>query len=305
MVHSRSRFSFEMANLVMAPFFHNHVLYSTTIAVFLPFVWFARFWYPGGSFLRMVLNAGLLVLLFSVTVAYTRASWLAVMALIPCFLIVKYRLTKAGLVVAGIALTITVIYLVRQNQYLEYAIEYRKVIFHEGDLEKHLEATYQFEDVSGMERVYRWVAAKKMVEDHWFLGSGPSTFYPEYKRYTVNAFTTFVSDNPERSTTHNYFLMVLTEQGVIGFLLFTGLYVYLVLRGTRLYTSLRNRNYKNLAMATTLSLFMLALHLFLNDLIETDKVGALFYLSCIFLVKLDQWQKEEELQNAQESLQEK
>jgi O-antigen ligase len=36
----------------------------------------------------------------------------------------------------------------------------------------------------------------------------------------VKSFRTYVSDNPEKSTTHNYFLLQLAEQGIPGFLLF-------------------------------------------------------------------------------------
>jgi O-antigen ligase len=148
------------------------------------------------------------------------------------------------------------------------------------------------QDASGMERIYRWVAAKRMVQDKPIFGTGPSTFYPEYKRYTLNSFHTYVSDNPEMSSTHNYFLMVLCEQGVIGFLFFSSISVMLLLTGSRLYNGLQEKQHRNLAMACTISLVILYFHLTLNDLIETDKVGSLFFICMAILVRLDQWSKQ-------------
>ena len=62
-----------------------------------------------------------------------------------------------------------------------------------------------------MERVYRWVAATRMFKDHPWMGFGPGNFYPYYMHYTLSDFETYVSDNPERSTAHNYPLLLLAE----------------------------------------------------------------------------------------------
>ena len=70
------------------------------------------------------------------------------------------------------------------------------------------------EDISTMERVYRWVAGVEMVKDKPIFGFGPGTFYSAYKAYTLSSFQTYVSDNVDHSTVHNYFLLTFIEQGL-------------------------------------------------------------------------------------------
>jgi O-antigen ligase len=289
--HSTMGFSFDTANKPMLPFFHNHVLYSSMLAIFIPFAWYARGWYKKHSLKRVIVNSGIIILLLGIGFSYTRASWMAVILAIPAYFIIKYKLTRFTFYIGCIALIVALLYMNHQNKYLNYSVEYKKVIFHKGNIEKHLAATYKMQDVSGMERIYRWMAAKNMISENPILGSGPNTFYPEYKRYTINSFSTYVSDNPERSTTHNYFLMIFCEQGIIGFLLFAGLYAYLLLLGSRLHSQMKDQQHKNLATACALSLIILLIHLALNDLIETDKIGSLFFITCMVLVKLDLWNK--------------
>jgi O-antigen ligase len=62
-----------------------------------------------------------------------------------------------------------------------------------------------------------------MFDDSKWLGHGPGNFYPTYKKYTVTEFSTYLSDNDEKSTVHNYFLLLLVEQGIIGLAIFLAL----------------------------------------------------------------------------------
>ena len=44
-------------------------------------------------------------------------------------------------------------------------------------------------------------------------------------------------------------------------------------------------------MAAILSITIITFHLFLNDLIETNKIGGLFYISLALIVRIITWQK--------------
>ena len=71
-----------------------------------------------------------------------------------------------------------------------------------------------------MERLYRWVAGTRMTADKSILGFGPGNFYDYYKPFTLGTqFTTYVSENRDRSTVHNYLLMTAVEQGIPGLFL--------------------------------------------------------------------------------------
>jgi O-antigen ligase len=293
--HSSMGMTFESASYPMTPFFQNHVLYSSTLVIFFPFVWFAWKCYTENQFKYSLLTLALLFFIVAIGFSYTRASWLALATIPILFFIIKKNFTKYVLIISGLFIVTSITFLVNDHKFMDMASDYHKTIFHKGDIEGHLKATYTLEDVSGMERVHRWVAAGRMFSERPMLGTGPSTFYPEYKRYTLMAFHTYVSNNPEKSSTHNYFLLTLCEQGIIGFLLFTAICISVILIGTRLYSTLKSSEYKNLTMACLLSLILLYLHLMFNDLIETDKMGSLFFISLILIIKIDIWAKDAKL----------
>lgn len=141
-----------------------------------------------------------------------------------------------------------------------------------------------------MERVYRWVAATRMIADKPLVGSGAATFYPEYKKYTLKSFRTYVSDNQEKSTTHNYFLLQLAEQGIPGFLLFVTLVATALLQAERLYHRSRTRpEVRRVVLAAALSFVIIVFHLILNELVEVDKIGPVFFVCLALLIRAETW----------------
>lgn len=284
-------FAFQHMNAPLSPFFRNHVIYSTFIATFIPFVWNARSWYNKDSNKRILLNMSILFFLFCIITAYTRASWLSIPIAIVTLFIIRWKLIRPALLVFSIGLIIVITSLLSNYKYIEYAPDFEKTVYHRGNIEGHLSATYDGTDVSGMERIYRWVAAKNMIERKPWTGFGTNCFYENYKDYKVNAFETYVSDNPEKSTTHNYFLMVFAEQGVIGFILFIVLLATAFIMGEKYYHLSSNKDHKGIIMASLLSLMIITFHLTMNDLIETDKIGALFYIGLALLVRVISWEK--------------
>jgi O-antigen ligase len=138
-----------------------------------------------------------------------------------------------------------------------------------------------------MERVYRWVAATRMFKAHPWFGFGPGNFYPNYKKYTLSGFETYVSDNPERSTTHNYPLLLLTEQGTIGLGIFLLLTVVIFIYGESIYHRIKNAEDKQIALTLLLVLAMVYVNLLLSDLLESDKVGPFFFICISLLAALD------------------
>jgi O-antigen ligase len=148
-------------------------------------------------------------------------------------------------------------------------------------------ATYRLKDLSNAERVYRWVAGIRMVKDSWKTGFGPSTFYDQYKPYTLPSFKTYVSNNPERSTVHNYFLLMLIEQGFIGCLLFIMLLGFSFWYCQKIYLRTNDYFWRAVVAAIASILAMQCIINFLSDMIETDKVGSIFYLCIAALIIAD------------------
>ncbi|WP_201980597.1 O-antigen ligase family protein [Hymenobacter rubidus] len=287
--HATKGFSFEQINWSLHPFFRNHVIYAAMLALLIPFGWFAMqaARTAGG---RWAWRGGLGILLFGLLTSYTRASILSLPIAGLFYVVMRLHLTRVVLVAAAVGVTLSVAYVVVGDRYMEYAPNYERTVFNGKNFEKHLEATYKLQDVSGMERVYRWVAAARMIGDKPLVGSGAATFYPEYKRYTVKSFRTYVSDNPEKSTTHNYFLLQLAEQGIPGFVLFLTLVATALLAGERLYhRSASQPDVRRVVLAATLSLVVIVFHLTLNELVEVDKIGPVFFVCLALLVRSDTW----------------
>ena len=287
--HAFVGFSFALVNKVVFPFLRNHVMYGVLPAAALPFAVYIT-WQQKNKIPRIIWGTVSLVLLSGVLASYTRASWLSIPMALVYGLIIRWRLTKYLLLLIFITGLSAVLYFSANYRYMQFAPDYQKTIFNQHDLAKHLQATYTFRDLSGMERVYRWLAAARMIADRPWMGSGPNSFYPEYLKYTVTRFTTYVSDNPEKSTVHNYFLLQFAEQGYVGGFLFLILMGYVLLLPEKIYhRATAKTEQKSIVLATALCFFIIAVHLFLNELVETDKIGSLFYISLVVLIQLDIW----------------
>lgn len=285
--HYSYGFAFDNVNDVVVPYFRNHVNYAALLSVFLPFVWFARYWHRKGTLKRNLLTIGLPIMLIGIFFAFTRGAWLALLLAVISYFAIRYRVFKtlivAGVVVVGLGLST----LLRDNRYLNLAPDFETTIYHET-FAAHMAATAAgFQDVSSAERVYRWVAAKEMFKENPWLGVGPGNFYPYYKQHTVALFETYISDNEERSTVHNYFLLMLVEQGFPGFLIFFAITLLVLFYGQAVYHRTRKRGDKQFVMAIILSMVILMVQNMLSDLVETDKVGAFFFLNLTLLVVMD------------------
>lgn len=293
--HSTYGFAFDKVNKVMWPFQRNHVNYAATLTVFFPFIWFARFWYPQKSGKRILLVAVTVLMLGAIYLTYTRAAYLSLFIAAGAYVVIRLRLVKFVIAVSIIAALGLISYMVVDNKYLEYAPNYDTTIAHKR-FDNLIEATAKMEDISTMERLHRWVAGMRMSVDHPLAGFGPGNFYNFYKSYTVTGFQTYVSDNPEKSGIHSYYLMTLVEQGVPGLILFLFLSFYALVKGENIYHESKNRERKNIAMTVLLCLVIIDAFLIINDLIETDKAGSFFFICLAVLINMDRANKQDHKQ---------
>lgn len=290
--YSALGFAFEDVNKPMGPFFLNHVNYAAVITIFYPFIWLAGTWYKPGSWKRFAINLGKILYVVAIYFSYTRACYLALAIAAACYIIVKWNLVREALIVSLLAAVIGVAGLAYNNNYLKLAPEYTQTVYHKefGD---HITATVELKDVSSMERVYRWIAAFYMTADKPVVGFGPGNFYPHYKKYTVSEFETYTSDNEERSTVHNYFLLTMVEQGVPGLVIFL-LLTYIILSSAQCaYKQAKDPKTRNIIMAATLALIVVYVNLLLSDLLEANKIASLFFLCLGILVNYAVKAKEE------------
>jgi O-antigen ligase len=289
--HSMYDFSFEGIKHTLSPYFRNHVTYSSMLVCLLPLVLAMRQY--SSRVVKKYLNVLLLIFIAGVIFAYSRGAWLALLCGALAAILLHYKLVKHALAVAAFVVIAGVACLVNDDQYRVFAPDYNTTIYH-TDLSDHLQATVQLKDVSNAERFHRWVAAGNMFSENPVTGFGPNTFYENYKSYTEEKFKTWVSDNKDKSTVHNYYLLVLTEQGIPGLALFLLLFLAMIVSCQNIYHSSKDDLIKHLALAIGAIAVMIGSILFSSDLLETDKIGSLFWLCLGFIIVL---QNSKELQH--------
>jgi len=283
--HYSYGFSFARINDALSPFFRNHVNYSAMLVCFVP-VLISFYQLTTKQTLRLLTIAALLVVLTALFFSYARGAWLALLVGMITYWLIQKRLIVYSYIIVLLLVIASLFWLKSDDCYLLYAHDYKTTIFHK-DFNEHLLATYKLKDVSTAERFYRWIAGVRMIKDNWLTGYGPNTFYAKYKPYAVPAYKTWVSDNKDRSTVHNYFLLTIIEQGAPGlflFLLLTGAMFYYA---QYLFHKAKDRFHRQSAITAGVVLTMLMVVNFLSDLVETDKVGSLFFLCIAVLVVTD------------------
>jgi O-antigen ligase len=281
--HAAYSFSFEKVNTALEPFYRNHVNYSALLVCITPIlIAFIR----SKTTYRIWLVAAFLIVLVALYLSYSRGAWLAFVIGMISYALLK----KKWMVVAfGLFIAVTIgsiFYLQHNDRYLQYAPHYSTTIFH-TNFEEHLVATYRMKDLSTAERYFRWIGGLRMTKDSWLTGFGPNTFYDNYKPYTIPAFKTYVSRNEEHSTVHNYFLLLIIEQGAIGLALFLATIAFAFWQAQKIYHRTREQFWKRTIAAVVAILSMICTVNFLSDLIESDKAGPLFYLCLAILIIAD------------------
>lgn len=277
--HAGYNFSFEKVNNVVTPFFRNHVNYGAMLAALLPVVFVFYFTVKKEKRYKNFLVKVIIVFAIGLFLSYSRGAWLAAFFSLAGYWLLKYKLLTNFFVVVSIIIVVAFFGLSADNKYLDYRPDFRKTIFHKN-FNEHLAATYRGQDLSTAERFYRWTAAKNMLQQRPLLGVGPNNFYDSYKPFATSAYKTWVSDNREHSTVHNYFFLLVTEQGIPGFVLFWALLFFLFKETEMLFHKTSELLAKAIIAGIACMLTIIITVNFLSDLIETDKIGSLFYL-CI------------------------
>ncbi|MBK7138248.1 MAG: O-antigen ligase family protein [Bacteroidetes bacterium] len=284
--HSNFGYLFEYINKAVVPIYRNHVNYGVFITMLVPLMVMGRFWYKKGSIIRLIWDLGIIITLVGIYFTYTRGAWLALLACPIIYFIVKRKKMKQVLMVSAISVTLFFGYLISNQNYLRFAPNYERTIYH-ANLKDHLVSTFSGQDMSTMERFYRWVAAFNMVGEKPLFGFGPNTFVKNYKSYTVNSFVTYISRNEENSTVHNYFILLLAEQGITGMLIFAFWVFVLLTYAERIFHQQKTNKDKWIVMGALLCACVFLINNLFSDLLEANKLAPLFFIMAAILVNWD------------------
>ncbi len=293
--HYYLNFKFDKVQKAMSGLYYNHVDYSTVISMFFPLLLIAWPLTKGkGIFVRLLLLLIILTFMAGIFFSFARAAIVGIVFALVVGIFIRMKLVNIimplfyGLIIALMC------YLVPNNKYLEFRPDYNNTYMHKNFTD-HLIATFKGKDMSSMERLYRWIAAVRMSQDRPVTGYGPRAFYYYYKPYAVTSFQTYVSRNNEHSTTHNYFLYMLVEQGWPAMLLYALLIYAIFAKAQRIYHRFKDRFYRIVTIGLAMTIAVGFINNFFSELIETHKVAALFYIPLAMLVLLDKKSREQAL----------
>jgi O-antigen ligase len=286
--HYQIGFNFRKVEKAIGGLYYNHVDYSTVLSMFFPLLCIAFSLSKGKNWIvRGALFAIILFFILAIYFTYARAAMVAVVFAIIIYLAIRLRLVNLVMPVFYGFMALMLVYMIHHNKYIDYRPNFQHTFMHKT-WKDHIIATFRGEDMSSMERLYRWIAGIRMSTDRPITGYGPNSFYYYYKPYAVTSFRTYVSRNLEQSTTHNYFLYMLVEQGWPAMILYAILVAVVFAQAQKIYYRFKDRFYKKVTLALAMMFAAGFINNFFSELLETHKVGALFYISIALLVVLDQ-----------------
>lgn len=298
--HAARGFEFRRVEYAIGDLYYNHVEYSALISMFFPLLLVAipmsRKW--RNPFVNIILVALIAFFLPAIYLTFARAAVLAVIFAIGVAIAIRLKLANLIMPVFIAFIAFILVLMAKDQRYINFRPNYEKTYMH-NNFTEHIVATFRGEDMSSMERLYRWIAAMRMSAEEPVKGWGPNAFYYYYKPYAVSSFKTYVSRNTEKSTTHNYFLYMLVEQGWPAMILYTVLIMVAIAQAQKTYHRFKDPFYKYCTLGAIMIFGAGFVNNFFSELLETHKVGALFYISLALLVVLRKksldMEKEEEL----------
>lgn len=293
--HALLGFRFNKVQLSLAflgqSLYYNHVDYSSVTSMLFPLLlvayWLSRHrsWATKGALLVIIL-----IFIAGIIFAQTRAAYIAVFFGIAVGIAIRLRIVNIIMPTIYVLIIMLFAYMIPNNKYMEFRPDYNKTYMHK-EFTDHLIATFRGKDMSSMERVYRWIATVRMSTDYPLTGVGPRAFYFFYKPYAVSSFQTYVSRNKEQSTTHNYYLYMLAEQGYPAMLLYALLIPMIFAKAQKVYHRFKDKFWRAVTIGLAMTIGAGFINNFFSELIETHKVGALFYIPVALLIVLDRKSK--------------
>lgn len=287
--HAARGFQFYRVEQAIGDLYYNHVDYSAVISIFFPLLLVAVPMTRSyrNPFITVTIVGLIIFFIPAIYLTFARAAVVAVIFAIGVAIAIRLRLVNLIMPAMIGFIALVIIIMAKDNRYINFRPNFEKTYMHKS-FSEHIVATFRGEDMSSMERLYRWIAAMRMSQDEPVKGWGPNAFYYYYKPYAVSSFKTYVSRNVERSTTHNYFLYMLVEQGWPAMILYAVLIMVAFAQAQKTYYRFKDRFYKNCTLGVAMMVGSGFINNFFSELLETHKVGSLFYISLALLVVLRQ-----------------
>lgn len=280
-----SIFDKNAAHYVMNPFYTDHTSYGAALAMFLPVLLglVTKGNYPQNRRLFFWILIGIFVI--ATLLSYTRAAWLSLIAVAMIWLVIKLKIKPIYLLGAGF-ITLTILVFTWSDIMLKLSQNKQDS---SQDIGEHLQSMSNIQtDASNLERLNRWNSAFRMFAEKPVFGWGPGTYMFQYASFQMSYEKTIISTNAgDMGNAHSEYIGPLAESGVLGMLTFAAIIFTALFYGFRLYYRLKTPEAKMLALSMTLGLTTYALHGFLNNFLDTDKIAGPFWIFIASIVALE------------------
>lgn len=280
------------AHWVMQPFFGDHTSYGAALAMFIPFLLGFVFskWMPK----KHRIGAAILLVFFVVAeiLSFTRAAWLSLFAAACIWVIMKLKIKFKTLMIAAVSFLIIIFTF--QNQILQ-KIEQNSTDSSNNLMDHFSSMTNITTDDSNLERINRWQCAIAMFKEKPVFGWGPGTYAMKYAPFQLTSQRTKISTNSgDGGNAHSEYLGTLSEMGLPGMILFMIILGTVLYTGINAYSRTNNKRIKTLIISSIIALITYYIHAFLNNFLDTDKIGVPFWGFTAIIVVLDIYTRNEQ-----------
>lgn len=276
----------------VSPFYADHTIFSACVAFVLPSFFSYSFQYKkfNTSFFSWKW-ALVLVFLLGIYFTFCRAAWISLFLAFLLILSIKIGFKpKHYLLLLLVLVSITFV----NKDELFFSFKQNKNVSTAPNttaIEQTQSITNVSTDVSNAERLNRWSCAWRMFLAKPFTGFGPGTFQFQYLPYQLPDETTYISvyspyniQQGRGGSTHNEYLLLLSESGIIAFLCFVILILKLLYDTLSNLTSSKIDLTKKTIYWAFIGLFTYLVHAFFNNFLDTDKAAFLFWSAVSILV---------------------
>ena len=290
--HSLLGFGGRAAHWVMYPFFNDHTAYGAILAMFLPVGIAFTLDKEYDRSVRLIFAILTTIILLGLILSVSRAAWLSVFAAMVFFLILRFRIKFKVLALVGLGLIALI--LTFQNQIIERMAKNTQES-EESDIKRHAQSMSNITtDASNLERINRWKAAQRMIEERPFLGWGPGTYQFVYAPYQHSTDLTIISTNAgDMGNVHSEYIGPLCDSGIIGGILKLALVIAVIAFTLKvLHNEKLDPRLRIYLMAVFLGLTTYYVHGFLNNFLDTDKASVPFWGFTAIIIAIDIYHSE-------------
>ncbi len=271
--HAAYRFGDNESHWVMQPFYKDHAIYGSAIALFIP-VLLALISNRNYSFTRrFFIGLAIGILLIGLLFSYSRAAWLGFFIAVILGVIVQFKVKFKVLFVGFLGLVLAA--MLFQTQIM-HRLEKNKQDSSEDFVENIESMSNITTDASNLERLNRWNCAFRMTADYPVTGTGPGTYQFLYAPYQFSYEKTVISTNAGTlGTAHSEFFGAMAESGIPGMVFVILIVFSLFFYGFKTYSLIvrKDKQRARFILGLLLGLVSYFVHAFMNNFLDSDKIA--------------------------------